>query len=177
LSEVFDRSHISYNGGETGPVLNVETVDRNTFLTSNMESDQFARDEATDEDRLDNEKAAIIKKSIDVVMQRADLQATLRHAKAYEHVKSKVARCLKVQNKVAKQNKRKKVQEHIMETSEEALLNSKLSVEPFGLRFGSKNSAWVEKTRESMKPREEEVRQKEQDFMRLEETLKARRNK
>ena len=93
---MFERSNITYNGGETGPVLNVETVDRNTFLTSNMESDQFARDENTEEDRLDYERATIIKKSIDVVMKKADLQATLRQSKAYDHVKSKVARCLKV---------------------------------------------------------------------------------
>jgi len=148
-------------------------VERNTFLTSNGGSDQFARDEQS----VELDKAAILRKSIGVVMHNADMQATLRHSKAYDHVRSKVARCLKVQTKVNRQNKRKKAHEKLMEVSEEAQLNHKLSVEPVGMKFGPKNSSWAEKTRESMRPREEEVRRREQEVSELEETLKARRIK
>lgn len=126
---------------------------------------------------MELDKAAILRKSIGLVMHNAGMQATLRQSnKAYDHVRSKVARCLKVQSKVSKQNKRKKAHEKLMEVSEEAQLNHKLSVEPVGLKFGPKNTSWVEKTRESMRTREEEVRSREQEVSELEETLKARRS-
>lgn len=52
----------------------------------------------------------IIKKSVDLVKARAELQAEVRKGAQnnYNHVKSKVARCIKVQKKVAKRNKSKK---------------------------------------------------------------------
>jgi hypothetical protein len=66
---------------------------------------------------------SILKKSIQVIKDRASHQATLRHSKAYSHVKSKVARCLKVQNKVAKNSKKKRVEEILKQSSEKAHIN------------------------------------------------------
>ena len=51
------------------------------------------------------------------------------------------------------------------------MLNKALSVQPYGMRFGAKNGSWVERTKEAMKPREEEVLMKEREFAELEKRL------
>lgn len=54
-------------------------------------------------------KSAIIKKSIENVKMRAQQLAAVRHSPTrYQNVKSKVSRCIKVQKKTAKKNKKAK---------------------------------------------------------------------
>jgi len=84
-------------------------------------------------------------------------------------VKSKVARCLKVQKKTAKANKKK--HQAVEDNSDEALLSKALSVEPYGLKFGSKIGTWAERAKEAFKPREEEIREREQEMYLLESKL------
>jgi hypothetical protein len=65
----------------------------------------------TEEDIKDFEKAQIIIKSIEFVKGRAEHQAEVRKSqgKNLYQVKSKVARCIKVQKKAAKRNKKVKL--------------------------------------------------------------------
>ncbi len=121
---MFNQSHISYQGdGEFstrivvaagGPVAAGAGA---TFVISQIENEELAREEyervldelknqegITGHDIRDFERSAIIKKSLDVVKQQAHYYEGIRKSKGhcYDHVKSKVARCLKVQKKVAK---------------------------------------------------------------------------
>ena len=55
-------------------------------------------------------KSAIIMKSVETVKMRAqELAAARQSPTRYNTVKSKVARCIKVQNKTAKRNKKEKM--------------------------------------------------------------------
>jgi len=107
---------------------------------------------------------------MNLVKQNAYNQASIRQSKGrcYDHVKSKVARCLKVQKKVLKDNKRKKASPYAaadQDVSEEQFqLNNALSVEQLGMQFGSKNASWVRRTEENMQSRVIEVKQREQEF-------------
>lgn len=62
----------------------------------------------TEDDIKDFEKAQIIVKSIEFVKVRAEHQAEIRKGASsnFHHIKSKVARCIKVQKKVAKRSKK-----------------------------------------------------------------------
>ena len=61
----------------------------------------------TEEDIKDFEKSAIIRKSVEVVKLQAEYQKEIRKRAGnnYRDVKSKVARCIKVRNKVSKRDK------------------------------------------------------------------------
>ena len=56
----------------------------------------------------DFEKSALLAKALQLVKSQAHAQETIRKSNGhvYDHVKSKVARCLKVQKKVAKAKKK-----------------------------------------------------------------------
>ncbi len=75
----------------------------------------------TEEDVREFERSAILMKAMDVVRQRAHQQSSIRssNGKSYGHVKSKVARCLKVQKKVAKANKKQKKEDFVLAQSDE----------------------------------------------------------
>jgi hypothetical protein len=45
-----------------------------------------------------------------------------------------------------------------------ASLNAALSVEPYGMRFGDKQSTWAKKTDEAIKPLVEEIKERENRF-------------
>jgi len=109
-----------------------------------------------------------------MVKHRAELQASIRQSKGhfYDHVKSKVARCIKVQKKIAKANKKR--QTAVDDNSEQAQMSKALSVEPYGLKFGAKNGTWVERAREAIKPREEEIRERELQVEELQARLKEK---
>ncbi len=56
------------------------------------------------------------------------------------------------------------------------LLTEQLSVEQYGMRYDTSNvSPWKQKTVEKMKPREDEVRSKEEEFKKLQNDLKNKR--
>lgn len=65
----------------------------------------------TEDDVKDFEKSVIIRKSIDVVKILAETQAERRKKASnnYRDVKSKVARCIKVRNRAAKEQKKSKL--------------------------------------------------------------------
>lgn len=120
----FNQSHISYNGdGEYSSRLAPATIGLHNPHggVSTIEVEEIAKEEyervledlrhqegVTDEDVRNFEKTAIIQKSLYLVKERANLQKSIRSSNggAYTNVKSKVARCLKVQKKVAKDKKK-----------------------------------------------------------------------
>jgi hypothetical protein len=69
----------------------------------------------TQEDIRDFEKSAILQKALRLVKDQAHMQESIRksHGHVYDHVKSKVARCLKVQKKVAKAKKKETFQRNL----------------------------------------------------------------
>ena len=180
----FNQSHISYNGevefgsrivvAAGGPVAAGAGA---TFVTSQLEMEELARDEydrvledlrnqdgITNKDVRDFERSAIIKKSLNFVRGRAEQQATIRQSKGhcYDNVKSKVARCLKVQKKTALKKKRGNPYERA----------GPLSVEPLGLKYDS--GSWVVRASEALQPRVLEIHQKEQEVLALGEALRAK---
>lgn len=167
---LFNQSHISYAHGDELPNIIVEGTGQLQAPTNFSDQEGGQGDEEANE----FDKSAIIKKSLDTVMQRAELQASIRQSKGhfYDHVKSKVARCLKVQKKIAKANKKK--QYAVEDTSEQAQLSKALSVEPYGLKFGTKSGAWVDRAREAIKPREQEIKEKEQQMEELQARLRQK---
>jgi hypothetical protein len=100
----------------------------------------------TEEDVRNFEKTAIIQKSLYLVKERANFQKSIRSSNggAYSNVKSKVARCLKVQKKVAKD--KKKANKFYDTSDSQQNLNAQLSVEPYGMRFGDKKAEWARRT-------------------------------
>jgi len=117
----FNQSHISYNGdGEFSSRLAPATIGLH-HPASTIEVEEIAKEEyervledlrhqegVTEEDVRNFEKTAIIQKSLYLVKERANFQKSIRssNGSAYSNVKSKVARCLKVQKKVAKYKKK-----------------------------------------------------------------------
>jgi hypothetical protein len=70
------------------------------------------RHNLNDDDVHDYEKAEIIKKSVDKIFERATYQSHVRRSpERYDHVKSKVARCLKVQKSVNRRTRKQRQQE------------------------------------------------------------------
>lgn len=119
------------------------------------------------------DKSAILKKPIDNIKYRAEMQASIRQSKGhcFDHVKSKVARFLKVQKKFNKVNNKKKATVEENNDDVLALMSKALSVEPYGMRFDAKNGSWIERTKEAMKPREEEVKIRKIEFAMLEDRI------
>jgi hypothetical protein len=83
----------------------------NTFVMSNAEHEEMAKEEyehvleelrhqegVTEDDVRNFEKSAILQKSLRMVRDQAFHQETIRKSNGhvYDHVRSKVARCLKV---------------------------------------------------------------------------------
>ena len=97
---------------------------------------------------------------------QAHAQETIRksHGHVYDHVKSKVARCLKVQKKVAKAKKKETYQRTLQMHDPQAQVNAALSVEPYGMKFGDRQSNWARRTEEAIKPLVEEINQRESMF-------------
>ena len=113
----------------------------------------------TEQDVRDFEKSALLSKALSTVKAQAHAQEVIRkqNGHAFDHVKSKVARCLKVQKKVAKAKKKDTFQRTLQMQDPQASLNAALSVEPYGMRFGDKKSTWAKRTEEAIKPRVEEI--------------------
>jgi hypothetical protein len=86
------------------------------------------------------------------VKNQAHAQETIRKSNGhvYDHVKSKVARCLKVQKKVAKAKKKDTYQRTLQQHDPQAKVNAALSVEPYGMRFGDKQSTWARRTEQAI---------------------------
>ena len=55
-------------------------------------------------------------------------------------------------------------------------MNAALSVEPYGMRFGDKQSTWVKRTEEAIQPLVEEIKERENLFDQLQKELKTRQN-
>lgn len=98
----------------------------------------------TDEEIEEFKKAAIIKKSVDEIRKRyQDLEQIRKSPDRYNNVKSKVSRCLKVQNKVAKKRKsnspmkrsKQKLDDH--NTSNLKERNSHLNVSQYGMSYST----------------------------------------
>jgi hypothetical protein len=100
------------------------------------------QDGVTEKDIEQYKKSIIIQKSLDIIKQKANQQAAIRNSpNRYSNVKSKVARCIKVSNKTALNNKKSRNNEATTVTAEDIrvvnsrsmfdnkLLNSTLSVE------------------------------------------------
>lgn len=70
--------------------------------------DALRNNKYADEDDVHNfEKAEIIKRSVDKIFERATYQSHVRRSpERYDHVKSKVARCLKVQKSVNRRTRK-----------------------------------------------------------------------
>lgn len=103
----------------------------------------------TEEDIRNFEKSAIIQRSVNMVKERAQQQATLRSNRShYDKVKSKVARCINVRNEVlrASANTTAKKKQPVEETPAQEFLNEALSVEQLGMRYIDRNSSWRNKT-------------------------------
>lgn len=125
------------------------------------------------------EKSAIIQKSLNVVKERAYMQATIRSSNggAYSQVKSKVARCLKVQKKVAKAQKKAKNQRIVELNDSQQNLNAQLSVEPYGMRFGDKTADWARRTQFAVQQRTLNVKAKEDELEQLQSNIPSRKFK
>ena len=125
------------------------------------------------------EKSAIIQKSLNVVKERAYMQATIRSSNggAYSQVKSKVARCLKVQKKVAKAQKKAKNQRIVELNDSQQNLNAQLSVEPYGMRFGDKTADWARRTQFPVQQRTLDVKAKEDELQQLKSNIPSRKFK
>ena len=55
-------------------------------------------------------------------------------------------------------------------------MNAALSVEPYGMRFGDKQSTWAKRTEEAIQPLVEEIKERENLFDQLQRELKTRQN-
>ena len=58
----------------------------------------------------------------------------------------------------------------------QASMNAALSVEPYGMRFGDKKSTWAKRTDEAIKPRVDEIQERENLFEKLKNDIQTRQN-
>lgn len=122
---------------------------------------------------------------------KASQQAAIRESpNKYRDVKSKVAGCIKVRNKVNKKSRQSRNKDALGMSMTESncadnngsfynqlfnkTINEALSVEQLGMNFYEKNSSWQRKTEINMKPRVEEVQTKEKEFVQLQDDLKKK---
>jgi len=108
----FSSRHVQPTGTHHGGVSQIEAEEMAKEEYERVLEDLRHQEGVTANDIRNFEKSAIIQKSLNVVKERAYMQATIRSSNggAYSQVKSKVARCLKVQKKVAKAQKKAKNQ-------------------------------------------------------------------